>query len=157
MTSLLELQEAWQKHPKFKNRALGGRRALDGFHYQLAVSLDHFFEAVLKADGQAANLAFEGLSDLSELRGDITYLVQIKTTLTKEFLSSALAEALAIDEFLEKCFKNLRESVRFALLLGASAVISQQSLVFSPQLICSSIRSQRDDGILLEIDAYRST
>jgi hypothetical protein len=96
VTSLLELQEAWQKHPKYKNRALGGRRALDGFHYQLAVSLDRFFAAVLKADDQAASLAFEGLSDLTERHDEITYLVQIKTTLTKESLFSALAEALAM-------------------------------------------------------------
>lgn len=85
MTSLLELEKAWQKHPKFKNRALGGRRALDGFYYQLAVSLDRFFVAVLKTDNQAANLAFEGLSDLTERHDNITYLVQIKTTLTREF------------------------------------------------------------------------
>jgi hypothetical protein len=113
MISLLELQEAWQKRPKFKNRALGGRRALDGFHYQLAVSLDRFFEAVLKADGQVADLAFEGLSDLTERHGEIIYLVQIKTTLTKETLFSALAELLAIDEFLEEYFGSLREKIRF--------------------------------------------
>ena len=116
VTSLLKLQEAWENHPKFQNRALGGRRALDGFHYQLAVSLDRFFTAVLDNHADPANVAFEGLSDLAERRDKLIYLVQIKTALTKDSLSKAVAEALAIDEFLEDRFSKLRENVRFRIV-----------------------------------------
>ena len=115
MISLLDVQEAWQRHPRFKERALGGQRALDGFYYQLAVSLDRFFEAVLDGEEQGAKVAFEGLSDLSESRGDLTYLIQVKTTLRRESLLHALAEALAVDEFLVECFPELRERFRYRI------------------------------------------
>jgi hypothetical protein len=72
VTSLLDLQDAWQKDPRSKARALGGRYALDGFYYQFAVSLDRFFAAVLEGESRAAEIAFEGLSDLSESRDDFT-------------------------------------------------------------------------------------
>ena len=110
MRSLLDLQEAWQRHPRFGRRALGGRRALDGFRYQLAVSLDRFFDAVLHSGREGVEVAFEGLSDLSENRGELTYLTQVKATLTRKSLLGALNEALAVDEFLEE--ESRRRKVR---------------------------------------------
>ena len=61
----LILQQALRTHARFKDRALGGPRALDGFHYQLAVSLGRFFQSVLSGD-DSVEFAFEGLSDLSD-------------------------------------------------------------------------------------------
>jgi hypothetical protein len=100
VNDLVGILDAWRSHPKFANRALGGVRALDGFFYQFAVSLDQFFEAVLKGDPSASQCAFEALSDFSAQKHDLTYLVQIKTTLSMSALRHALAEALAIDQFL---------------------------------------------------------
>jgi len=110
-----ELEEAWQSHPKFTRRALGGRRALDGFHYQFAVSLKRFFEVVLSG-GVDAEVAFEGLSDLSEARpSGLTYLVQVKTTLDTQSLRAAIDEALAVDEFLEDAFPSVRAKFLFRI------------------------------------------
>ncbi|MGJ4966537.1 hypothetical protein, partial [Bradyrhizobium sp. HKCCYLRH3061] len=64
---------------------------------------------------EAASVAFEGLSDLSEKHEDLVYLTQIKTTLRKESLQDAIEEALAVDEFLEQCCPSVRNSFRFRI------------------------------------------
>ena len=115
MVTMLDVQERWETHSKFKRRALGGRVALDGFHYQFAVSLTRFFAAVLSGEAKHTDFGFEGLSDLSEVRGDLVYLIQIKTTLKPESFRKALREAIAVDEFLEECFPALRQQFRFEI------------------------------------------
>lgn len=107
------LNRVWQSDPQFKHRASGGLRALDGFHYQLAVSLEQFFKAVLEGQDDGAAVGFEVLSDLAKIQAGVIYLTQAKTTLTWDSLKSAVAEALAIDEFMEKTFPGLRSQVRF--------------------------------------------
>ncbi|WP_316225780.1 hypothetical protein [Bradyrhizobium sp. SZCCHNS3052] len=143
--NLLALQEAWQKHPKFKQRALGGRRALDGFHYQLAVSLDRFFEAVLAQNEEAASVAFEGLSDLSEKRESLVYLTQIKTTLRKESLQDAIQEAIAVDEFLEECCPSVRNSFRFRITARSlrGNVSSQPARLTASELKLDAVSAKR--------------
>jgi hypothetical protein len=141
----LALQEAWQEHPRFRPRALGGRRALDGFHYQFAVSLDRFFEAVLDGNNEGANLAFEGLSDLSESKKGLVYLTQVKTTLRKESLRDAIGEALAVDEFLEECCPSLREDFRFKITARSlrGNVPTEPALLTASDLKLDSTSAQR--------------
>lgn len=111
--SLFDVAAAWQEHGLGRHRAVGGRRALDGFQYQLALSLERFFDAL---EGQGPiETAFEGLSDLAQRQDDTTYLVQVKTTLRRSSLRSAVDEMLAIDRFLEERFEALRPRVRYAL------------------------------------------
>ncbi|MGO9740694.1 MAG: hypothetical protein ACLPN5_04105 [Roseiarcus sp.] len=143
------LQYAWQSHPRFKHRALGGRRALDGFHYQFAVSLDRFFEAVLEGNDRHATVAFEGLSDLSELRGNLFYLIQVKTTLRPDALKSALAEALAVDEFLEESFPQLRAAFRFRITTRRlqGNVPTEPATLTAADLALDSTAAQRWDAL----------
>ncbi len=112
--SLFEVEAAWKEHPLGRHRAVGGRRALDGFHYQLALSLQRFFAALEQGQGPIET-AFEGLGDLAQRHADTTYLVQVKTTLRRSSLRSAVDEMLAIDRFLEERFEPLRPRVRFAV------------------------------------------
>ena len=113
--SLLALERAWfDASPK---RATGGRHALAGFSYQLALSLKAFFGRVADEDS-TATLAFDGLSDLAEFQGDLVYLTQIKRTLNRESQRSALAEFLEIDRFLERDYPAFRDGVCFRVICG---------------------------------------
>jgi hypothetical protein len=88
--------------------------ALGGFLYQLYLSLDRFFAQVLECN-RDARLSFEGLSDIAELKGDIVYLTQVKTTLDNRSLRSAVDEALAVEQFLTDCHPDCKDRVRFQL------------------------------------------
>ena len=81
--SLDQLGHEWQSHPLGRNRALGGLRALNGFAYQLAVSLEQFIDMTLDGDDDAV-IAFETLSDLSRSSGGLIYLIQVKATLSSD-------------------------------------------------------------------------
>src|SRR5437867_494307 len=91
--SLQALHDEWAAHPLGKLRASGGRVSLGGFLYQLYLSLDRFFAQVLEANPDA-QFSFEGLSDLAELRGNLVYFTQVKTTLDGRSVRSAIEEAL---------------------------------------------------------------
>ena len=108
--SLQELESGWFDYEPAGQRPLGGRRALMGFNYQLSISLNQFIDKVLKEDPDAA-MAFEGLSDLAELRDDLIYLTQVKTTLTTDKLKDAIREFLMVDQFLEDEHTTLRPKV----------------------------------------------
>lgn len=112
--SLVDLEQAWANHPLGRHRAVGGRRALDGFRYQLALSLERFFDR-LDSGQVPGDSAFEGLSDLAHRDDDLTYLVQMKTTLRRSSWRHAVDEMLAIDAFLEGEYPALRPAVRFAV------------------------------------------
>ena len=113
--SLLALERAWSDaSPK---RAAGGRHALAGFSYQLALSLKAFFGQVVDEDS-TATLAFDGLSDLAEFQGDLVYLTQIKRTLNRESQRSAVAEFLEIDHFLQRDYPAFRARVCFRVICG---------------------------------------
>ena len=116
--SLLALERAWfDASPK---RAAGGRHALAGFSYQLALSLKAFFGRLVDEDS-TATLAFDGLSDLAELQGELVYLTQIKRTLTRESQKRAVAEFLEIDHFLERDYSAFRDRVCFRVICGRRA------------------------------------
>ncbi|HUP25527.1 MAG TPA: hypothetical protein VNB06_21625, partial [Thermoanaerobaculia bacterium] len=111
--SIIDVERAWREHSK--GRALGGRRALAGFSYQIYLSLSRFFRSV--ADGSRAGaFAFDGLSDLAEERQGLTYLTQVKSTLSLEALKSAATEALAVDRFLEDRWPTLRDAYRYGVV-----------------------------------------
>jgi hypothetical protein len=99
MTNLETLHKEWAEHPLGKHRAPGGRIALSGFLYQLYLSLDRFFAQVLEGN-RNAQFIFDGLSDLAQLHGEIIYLTQVKSSLDRRDLQSAVEEALAVWRFL---------------------------------------------------------
>ena len=113
--SLLALERAW--FDASTKRATGGRHALAGFSYQLALSLKAFFGRVVDEDS-TATLAFDGLSDLAEFQGELVYLTQIKRTLNRESQKSAVAEFLEIDRFLERDYSAFRDRVCFCVICG---------------------------------------
>ena len=113
-TSLQSLYQDWAAHPLGKNRATGGRRSLDGFRFQLYLSLDVFFDAVVKGS-PSAQFVFDGLSDLGRMSGDLIYLTQAKTTIDNDSIRDAIAEAMVVDEFLEKEHPGLRDKFRFQI------------------------------------------
>lgn len=113
-TPLVELDRAWREHPEGRNRASGGRRALGGFTYQIHLSLLHFFRATINGDTSAA-FAFEALSDIAREQGGLIYLTQVKSSLSKAALRSAVAEALAVDRFLADAFPAHQESFRYQI------------------------------------------
>ena len=113
--SLLALERAW--FDASTKRATGGRHALAGFSYQLALSLKAFFGRVVDEDS-TATLAFDGLSDLAEFQGELVYLTQIKRTLTRESQKRAIAEFLEIDRFLERDYPAFRDRVCFRVICG---------------------------------------
>ncbi len=98
-TRLGELLEGYQKvHEK---RALGGMRALSGFHYQLWVYLADLCEALAREHLDVANtLTPEALSDVLKQEDDRLVCVQVKRTLRSDSLRDAVREFLVIDEFL---------------------------------------------------------
>lgn len=110
--SLADLEHAWSQDPQGRHRASGGRRALDGFRYQLALSLEQFFQRLERGEA-LVETAFEGLGDLAQRDGDVVYLMQVKTTLHRSSLRHAVDEMLAVDAFLERSFPEMRPQVRF--------------------------------------------
>ena len=54
-TSLQSLYEDWAEDPLGKNRAVGGRRSLDGFRFQLYVSLNASLMLWFKATSQPSS------------------------------------------------------------------------------------------------------
>ena len=116
--SLTELGEEWCQHPLGKHRAAGGLNALDGFAFQIGVSLEEFIDRV-RAGGVDAELAFETLSDLSAAGGGRYYLTQVKTTLTAVTAVSVAQEAMAVDAFLAQCHPELREAFSYAVCCRA--------------------------------------
>jgi hypothetical protein len=113
--SLQQLEDDWLHYAPAGQRPLGGRRALSGFNYQLSLSLNSFIDKVLQGDTDA-KMAFEGLSDLGELRGNLVYLAQAKLTLTTSALKAAIREFLEVDKFLEAKHKKIRNKVRYQVL-----------------------------------------
>ena len=99
-TRLGDLLEEYQKaHEK---RALGGMRALSGFHYQLWVYLAEVCETLARGDLNAADVLIpEALSDITREQGDGLVCVQVKRTLRSDSLREAVREFLVIDEFLQ--------------------------------------------------------
>jgi hypothetical protein len=114
VTSIESLYQDWAAHPLGKNRVFGGRRSLDGFGFQLYFSLDVFFDVVVKGD-PSAQFIFDGLSDLARMSGDLIYLTQAKTTIDNHSIRDAIAEAMAVDEFLEEKHPRLRSKFRFRI------------------------------------------
>lgn len=113
--SLQTVLDRWTEHELGRNRALGGRRALDGFRFQIYLSLEAFFRAVLGGDA-SAQFVFDGLSDLANTSGDLIYLTQAKVTLDTAAIKDAINEALVVDEFLEAEYPELREEFRFRFM-----------------------------------------
>ncbi|MFN0169281.1 MAG: hypothetical protein ACKV22_22900 [Bryobacteraceae bacterium] len=113
--SLQTVLDRWAQHELGRSRALGGRRALDGFRFQIYLSLEAFFRAVLSGDA-SAQFVFDGLSDLANTSGDLIYLTQAKVTLDTASIKDAIEEALVVDEFLEAEYPELRKKFRFRFM-----------------------------------------
>jgi hypothetical protein len=125
--SLQQLEDDWFNYKPAGQRPLGGRRALMGFDYQISLSLNSFFDKVLKNDKRAV-MAFEGLSDLSELRNGIVYLTQVKAALTQEGIKKSIHEFLAVDSFLEDMHESIRSKVRYRIASKATKGTVRQDL-----------------------------
>lgn len=119
MSSLLEVHDAWARHPLGKYRTRGGRRALGGFRYQLYLTLERFFDRTLAGD-RKAQFVFEGLSDVAEARAGLVYLTQVKSTLTREAAREAAEEALAVDAFAADAIPEARATLRYQLAVRRS-------------------------------------
>ena len=145
VSSLSELHEAWAAHPLGKNRAAGGRRALSGFGFQLALSVDAFVE--LAEQGRADDVSFEGLSDLARLENGISYAIQVKATLTKQTAIATIAEALAVDKFLEQEFPHVRDSVRFKTVVQRRAWESEPADLTAADLKLTGEEAARWDAV----------
>jgi hypothetical protein len=114
MLSLEKLYDEWAEHPLGRNRAVGGRRSLSGFRYQLYVTLDRFFARVVAGE-RDAQFVFDGLSDLAETEGELVYLTQVKSQLGRRELGETVAEAVAVDRFLAERHPELRVRMRYQL------------------------------------------
>jgi hypothetical protein len=125
--SLKQLEEDWLNYKPAGQRPLGGRHALMGFNYQISLSLNRFFDGILNNDPSAV-LAFEGLSDLAELRGSLVYLTQVKATLTTEIFKDATREILAVDAFLEDVHIDIRSNIRYQIACKATKGNVRQDL-----------------------------
>ena len=115
--SLQDLLVKWADYPLGKKRAMGGRNALDGFGFQIYLTLKVFFQSVVKGDTDA-QFVFDGLSDLATASGDnnVYLLTQAKTTLDNSAIKDAIKEAIAVDEFLEAEYPQLREKFSFRII-----------------------------------------
>ncbi|HEY0144142.1 MAG TPA: hypothetical protein VGF48_24865 [Thermoanaerobaculia bacterium] len=118
VSTLRELEERYQA---FSRRGLGGRRALSGFEYQFALSIDQFFERVLAVGPAGADIAFDSLSDLAERNGEILFFSQVKRSLTRAKLRDAWMEFLDLDRFLESEHPDLRTRSRYRVVCAIGA------------------------------------
>jgi hypothetical protein len=117
--SIQKLEDDWLNYKPAGNRPLGGRRALLGFNYQLSISLNKFIDQVLN-NNLDASMAFEGLSDIAELRDNLVYLTQVKSTLRPQSFKDAINEFLAVDRFLEEKHNDIRPVVRYQIFCRAT-------------------------------------
>jgi len=102
-----QLRELWET--LYPRRASGGRWALAGFALQSHIFLLHFFQGVVDGRVEPADLAeMEGISDILDPLNDILTLTQVKRTLGKEGLTSALEEAYCITKL---CRENLPKAL----------------------------------------------
>ncbi|MGZ8955234.1 MAG: hypothetical protein ACXW0Q_11205 [Methylovulum sp.] len=102
-----QLRELWET--LYPRRASGGRWALAGFALQSHIFLLHFFQGVVDGRVEPADLAeMEGISDILDPSSDILTLIQVKRTLGKEGLTSALEEAYCITKL---CRENLPQAL----------------------------------------------
>lgn len=87
--SLETLISAWGQ----TRRARGGWWALAGFSFQAAIYLQRFFESLEQRPGAGRLATTELLSDILVPGQDVARLIQVKRTLTKATLRSAVREA----------------------------------------------------------------
>jgi hypothetical protein len=118
-----------------RSRSRGGLYAISGFAFQVYAYLADYAALLVKADETGAEdrpddqsqpgfVDFESLSDylIKKDRGDYVeegdsvVCVQAKRTLTRETLSKAAEEFVAIDRFLEAHAPERRPSVRFEVV-----------------------------------------
>ncbi len=109
--SLQEIDRAWRSHPAGSARAAGGRRALSGFSFQIAVSINEFMDRI--DCGSPGGVSFDSLSDLTLTTGELVYVHQVKATLTKRSAIATARESIAVDIFLEEQFPRVQENVRY--------------------------------------------
>lgn len=119
--SLHALEAAWSESGEGRRRAAGGRNALHGFSFQIAISINEFLDLVGQSASGDPGISFDALSDLALANGDLVYVHQVKATLDKTAAISVAREALAVDEFLERHNAELRERFRFKPLCGRTA------------------------------------
>jgi hypothetical protein len=92
-----KLRDLWQLHePK---RSMGGRWAMSGFALQAHAFLLRFFDGLAENRSEPSTLAeLEGLSDILMPEANFFTLIQVKRTLDKRALISALEEAYLLTE-----------------------------------------------------------
>lgn len=138
-----QITRLWEEHAP--GRALGGRRALSGFRYQLALSLEQFLEAVRSGGGRDSthHVVFDCLSDLAQTEGELVYLTQAKVNLDADALRKATSEALAVDAFIEQQCPELRMKFRFRISTRRAA----RELPLEPQKLGAEyLRLDGDDA-----------
>lgn len=110
-----ELRQLWSRmEPR---RAAGGWWSLSGFSIQTTVAFERFFRRSL-IEGKADAFSMEGISDLSEAGAKI-HLTQVKRTLTRATLASAVAEACKI---VNLCSPALVEKLEFQVICERNEV-----------------------------------
>lgn len=104
-----ELRKLWSsEEPK---RANGGWWSLSGFSIQAMIAFDRFVRRSL-IEGRGDAFSFEAISDLSEV-GEKVRLIQVKRTLTRTSLASAVAEACKV---VALCSPALLKTVEFQVI-----------------------------------------
>ena len=109
------LDTLWQEWERVQpRRAWGGRWALAGFSFQASIFLLRFFQAVEKGREEPGVLAeMERLSDVLCLADDKLVLTQVKSTLDRAQLISAVKEAYLLTDLCRRITPELLDSLRF--------------------------------------------
>jgi predicted Zn-dependent protease len=115
---LNELRNHWNK--RFPRRATGGQWALAGFAFQANIYLLRFFQHLQNRVSPTEAPLIEQLSDIVCPRDGKLVLHQVKRTLTKTTLVSAVEEAYAITDLCRHETPALLEHLRFQIVCHKS-------------------------------------
>ncbi len=111
---LSDLMHFWRQ--KYRKRATGGWWALAGFSFQTSLFLLHFFRGLERGAAEPAQLAeMEQISDIVCPRHGRLTLIQVKRTLKKPSLVSAIEEAYLITTLCKQKTPALIKRLRFQI------------------------------------------
>lgn len=108
------LMQLWRQH--YPRRAKGGWWALAGFAFQTSTFLLRFFQCLEKGTAEPGQLAeMEQLSDILYPRDGRLTLIQVKRTLTKSTLVTAVEEAYLLTDLCRRQIPSLLNRLRFQI------------------------------------------
>lgn len=123
-TNLLpELLSNWRK--EFPKRAAGGWWALSGFALQTSIYLLRFFQKVEKGAEPGITAEMEHLSDIMSPTDGRLALIQVKRTLTKHALVSAVEEAYLITDLCRRKTPALLNNLKFQIACQRRVTIAE--------------------------------